>query len=64
MRGTAFYFLRDSSFGAANRFMAFKPHNRQQQMGALSEARSSATRFSCLLDSISTSSTFPMSSNF
>lgn len=33
MRGTAFYFLRDSSFGAANRFMAFKPHNRQQQMG-------------------------------
>ncbi len=33
VHGTAFYFLRDSSFGATNPFMAFKPHNRQQQIG-------------------------------
>jgi hypothetical protein len=31
--GTGFYFLRDSSFGAADPFLAFKPHNRQQQAG-------------------------------
>jgi Carboxypeptidase regulatory-like domain/TonB dependent receptor len=31
--GTGFYFLRDSSFGAADSFLAFKPHNRQQQAG-------------------------------
>ena len=31
--GTAFYYLRDSSFGATNTFLAFKPHNRQQQGG-------------------------------
>jgi Carboxypeptidase regulatory-like domain/TonB dependent receptor len=31
--GTGFYFLRDSSFGAADAFLAFKPHNRQQQGG-------------------------------
>jgi hypothetical protein len=31
--GTAFYYLRDSSMGAANPFLAFKPHNRQQQVG-------------------------------
>ena len=31
--GTAFYYLRDSSFGAADAFLAFKPHNRQQQFG-------------------------------
>jgi Carboxypeptidase regulatory-like domain/TonB dependent receptor-like, beta-barrel len=31
--GTGFYYLRDSSFGAADPFLAFKPHNRQQQMG-------------------------------
>lgn len=31
--GTAFYYLRDSSFGATNSFLAFKPHNRQQQGG-------------------------------
>ncbi|HWY21315.1 MAG TPA: TonB-dependent receptor [Candidatus Acidoferrum sp.] len=31
--GTGFYFLRDSSFGAADAFLAFKPHNRQQQLG-------------------------------
>src|ERR1700688_4600586 len=31
--GTAFYCLRDSSFGAADPFLAFKPHNRQQQVG-------------------------------
>ena len=33
MHGTAFYYLRDSSFGAADPFLAFKPHNRQQQAG-------------------------------
>ncbi len=33
MHGTAFYYLRDSSFGAADPFLAFKPHNRQQQLG-------------------------------
>ena len=31
--GTGFYFLRDSSFGAADSFLAFRPHNRQQQAG-------------------------------
>jgi hypothetical protein len=31
--GTGFYFLRDSSFGAADSFLAFQPHNRQQQAG-------------------------------
>src|SRR5438067_11320820 len=31
--GTAFYYFRDSSFGASNPFLAFKPHNRQQQLG-------------------------------
>ncbi|HXX00370.1 MAG TPA: TonB-dependent receptor [Candidatus Acidoferrales bacterium] len=33
VHGTAFYYLRDSSFGAADAFLAFKPHNRQQQAG-------------------------------
>jgi hypothetical protein len=33
LHGTAFYHLRDSSFGAADPFLAFKPHNRQQQFG-------------------------------
>ncbi len=33
MHGTAFYYLRDSSFGAADPFLAFRPHNRQQQAG-------------------------------
>jgi len=33
VHGTAFYYLRDSSFGAADPFLAFKPHNRQQQGG-------------------------------
>jgi hypothetical protein len=31
--GTSFYYLRDSSFGASDPFLAFKPHNRQQQAG-------------------------------
>src|SRR5579864_1654285 len=31
--GTGFYFFRDSSFGASLPFLAFKPHNRQQQVG-------------------------------
>jgi hypothetical protein len=33
LHGTAFYYLRDSSFGASVPFLAFKPHNRQQQVG-------------------------------
>jgi len=33
LHGTVFYYLRDSSFGASNPFLAFKPHNRQQQLG-------------------------------
>ena len=33
LHGTAFYYLRDSSFGATNPFLSFKPHNRQQQVG-------------------------------
>jgi len=33
VHGTAFYYLRDSSFGASNPFLAFRPHNRQQQVG-------------------------------
>lgn len=33
MHGTAFYYLRDSSVGASDPFLAFKPHNRQQQVG-------------------------------
>jgi hypothetical protein len=32
--GTTFYYIRDSSFGAADPFLAFKPHSRQQQAGA------------------------------
>ncbi len=31
VHGTAFYYLRDSSFGASLPFLAFKPHSRQQQ---------------------------------
>jgi hypothetical protein len=33
VHGTAFYYVRDSSFGASNPFLSFKPHNRQQQVG-------------------------------
>jgi len=33
LHGTAFYYLRDSSFGATDPFLAFRPHNRQQQAG-------------------------------
>ncbi|HEY3971402.1 MAG TPA: TonB-dependent receptor [Candidatus Sulfotelmatobacter sp.] len=33
LHGTSFYYLRDSSFGAADPLLAFKPHNRQQQFG-------------------------------
>lgn len=33
LHGTAFYYLRDSSLGAAGAFLTFKPHNRQQQVG-------------------------------
>ena len=33
VHGTAFYYLRDSSLGAADPFLAFRPHNRQQQVG-------------------------------
>jgi len=31
--GTGLYYIRDSSFGAADAFLAFKPHSRQQQGG-------------------------------
>lgn len=31
--GTGFYYLRDSAFGAADPFLAFKPPSRQQQVG-------------------------------
>src|SRR5580692_4464704 len=31
--GSALYYIRDSGFDAANPFLAFKPHNRQQQVG-------------------------------
>lgn len=31
--GTMFYYLRDSSLGASDPFLAFRPHNRQQQAG-------------------------------
>ena len=54
VHGSAFYYLRDSSFGASNPFLAFKPHNRQQQVGGRSAGQSSATRFSFSRDSIST----------
>ena len=33
LHGSAFYYMRDSSFGATNPFLSFKPHNRQQQVG-------------------------------
>ena len=33
VHGTVFYHMRDSSLGAADAFLAFKPHNRQQQFG-------------------------------
>jgi len=33
LHGTAFYYIRDNSFGASVPFLAFKPHNRQQQVG-------------------------------
>ena len=32
--GTGMYYIRDSAFGAADRFLDFKPHSRQQQGGA------------------------------
>ena len=33
LHGTAFYYFRDGSLGAADPFLAFRPHNRQQQIG-------------------------------
>src|SRR5580692_1529086 len=33
LHGTGLYYIRDSAFGAADPFLDFKPHNRQQQMG-------------------------------
>jgi hypothetical protein len=33
LHGTAFYYFRDSSLGATDPFLAFRPHNRQQQLG-------------------------------
>ena len=32
--GSGLYYIRDSGFGAADAFMTFKPHSRQQQGGA------------------------------
>jgi hypothetical protein len=32
--GTGLYYIRDSSFGASDPFLPFKPHSRQQQGGA------------------------------
>ena len=32
--GTGMYYIRDSAFGAADPFLTFKPHSRQQQGGA------------------------------
>lgn len=34
VHGTTFYYVRDSVLGASDPFLAFKPHNRQQQAGA------------------------------
>ena len=34
IHGTTFYHLRDSSFGAADPFLAFRPPSRQQQFGS------------------------------
>jgi outer membrane receptor protein involved in Fe transport len=34
LHGTAFYYVRDSSLGATDPFLAFKPHSRQQQVGS------------------------------
>jgi hypothetical protein len=33
LHGTGFYYFRDSSLGATDPFLTFKPHNRQQQAG-------------------------------
>jgi hypothetical protein len=33
VHGTGFYYFRDSALGAGTPFLAFKPHNRQQQLG-------------------------------
>jgi Carboxypeptidase regulatory-like domain/TonB dependent receptor len=33
LHGTGFYFFRDSALGANDPFLAFKPHDRQQQFG-------------------------------
>ena len=33
LHGTSFYHFRDSSLGADDPFLAFRPHNRQQQFG-------------------------------
>jgi carboxypeptidase family protein/TonB-dependent receptor-like protein len=34
LHGTGFYFFRDSALGANDPFLAFKPHDRQQQFGS------------------------------
>jgi len=64
LHGTTFYFLRDSAFGAANPFLAVKPHNRQQQLGATLSGPIKRTRPTFLSDSINTYSTFPAWSSF
>jgi len=62
--GTGFYFLRDSSFGAADSFLAFRPHTGSSRPEARLAARSRKIKSSSSPDSISTTSMFPMSWNF
>ena len=62
--GTGFYFVRDSMFGAQPAFLDFKPDNRQHQFGGTIGGPIRSNPSSFLPDTISTSSTFPMSSNF
>ena len=61
LHGTAFYYLRDSSFGASNPFLSFKPQTGNSRWEAPSAAPSSATRFSFSPDLTSMSSAFPTS---
>ena len=59
VHGTAFYYLRDSSFGAPIRSWHLSRTTASSSSEAPSAARSSATRFSSSPDSISTFSTSP-----
>jgi len=64
VHGTAFYYLRDSSFGAADPFLAFRPHNRQQQMGGTIGGPIKRNKVSTLPGSTSTSFMCPTWSSF